>query len=138
MPTPPANVASGSVATSAWANSVADAVGEVIGDIYSGVTLAVPWGNITGKPATFAPAVHTHADAAGGGTIAYGAITGKPTTFAPSAHNTSHHTGGSDPLSASALGGFDRAASGGTVGTKIHVGTSTPGSAAEGDIWIKG
>lgn len=138
MPTPPSNVASGSVATSSWANAVTDAIEEIIASIYTGATLAIPWASVTGKPTTFAPAVHTHADAVGGGTVAYGVITGKPATFPPSAHNTAHYTGGSDPLSASAVGGFDRAATSGTVGTKIHVGTATPSSAAEGDIWIKG
>lgn len=138
MPTPPSNVASGSVATSSWANAVVDAIEEIIAGIYSGSTLAIPWASVTGKPATFAPVVHTHADTVNGGTIGYAVITGKPATFPPSAHNTSHYTGGGDPLSASAVGGFDRAATSGTVGSKIYVGTATPSSAAEGDLWIKG
>jgi len=37
----------------------------------------VTWGTLTGKPATFAPAAHTHA---------WADITGKPVAFAPSAH----------------------------------------------------
>jgi hypothetical protein len=138
MPTPPSDVASGSVATSSWANSVSDALQEIIATIYSGASLAIPYASVTGKPSTFAPTVHSHADAAGGGTITYANISAKPATFAPEAHETSHKTGGSDSFTASEIGGFDRSASSGTVGTKIHVGTATPATASEGDIWIKG
>jgi len=51
------------------------------------------WGNLTGKPATFAPSAHGHtwADisdppATAARWPAWGEVTGKPVTFAPSAH----------------------------------------------------
>lgn len=140
MPTPPSNVAASSVATSAWANSVVDALNEVLDAIFTADVLTLPWASLTGVPSTFAPAVHDHQDAAGGGTIAYADITGKPSTFTPSAHETSHKTGGTDAFTASEIQGFDRYATTGTVGQKIYVGTTTPSSPtpAEGDIWIKG
>ncbi len=42
-----------------------------------GIGVRVTWANLTGKPAVFAPAPHTHA---------YADLTGVPTSFAPSAH----------------------------------------------------
>jgi hypothetical protein len=85
-PTPPSDVASNSLATSAWANAVADAVQQLIADLYPAGALAIPWANVTGKPALFAPSVHAHRDAASGGTVAYGDLAGKPATFAPAGH----------------------------------------------------
>lgn len=40
-------------------------------------TLVVDWASVSGKPATFAPAAHSHA---------WTDITGRPSTFAPAAH----------------------------------------------------
>lgn len=85
-PTPPSDVASNSLATSAWANAVADAVQQLVADLYPAGALGIAWANVTGKPATFAPTAHAHKDAGTGGTIAYGDLTGKPATFAPSGH----------------------------------------------------
>lgn len=116
MPKPSsvASVVTGTPTATSWANSVADGINAVIGDIYAagaaGASLAIPWAKLTGIP----------------------------TTFAPVAHKASHQTGGADALTASQLGGFDRVAAGGTIGTKIFVGTGTPASPAEGDVWVKG
>ncbi len=135
MPTPPSNVASNSLATSAWANSVVDSIAEMIGDIYVGAALALPWASLTGIPATFAPAVHTHADTAGGGLVAYSVITGKPATFAPAAHTLASHT----TATPAAIGAWAKgSAGGGVAGVTIYVGTTAPASPAEGDVWIKG
>lgn len=43
----------------------------------TGGTVQVTWDTLPGKPATFAPAPHTHA---------WGDVTGKPTSFPPAAH----------------------------------------------------
>lgn len=99
--------------------------------------VTVTYAQLTGKPSTFAPSSHAHSAADGTGQIAYSNLTSVPSTFAPSAHVASHKTGGGDALKSSDIGGFDRTASGGTIGTKIYVGTTTPASPAEGDIWIK-
>lgn len=40
----------------------------------------IDWGNVTGKPSTFAPSAHTHS---------WFDVTGKPTTFTPSTHSHS-------------------------------------------------
>ena len=138
MPTSVPNVAANSVATSSWANEVANSVNELQGDLYVAGQLSIPWDSVSTKPPTFPPIAHAHQAPASGGTIAYADLTGKPTTFAPAAHAASHKTGGADVLKASELGGFDRVAAGGTVGTRIFVGTGTPSSPAEGDVWIKG
>jgi hypothetical protein len=82
-PANPASVAGSSPATSSWANSVVDAIVAICADIYGVTNLAIPWASLTGIPASFTPAVHTHADASHGGTVAYSALTGKPATFAP-------------------------------------------------------
>lgn len=100
--------------------------------------VTIPWTSVSGKPSTFTPATHTHADGSQGGTVAYSAITGKPSTFAPTAHASDHYTGGADPISVANLDGWRRLAAGGTAGTKIYVGTSTPSGPSEGDIWVKG
>jgi hypothetical protein len=49
------NVAASSAATSAWANSVADSVNGLEDDLYVAGQISIPWANLTGKPATFAP-----------------------------------------------------------------------------------
>jgi hypothetical protein len=85
-PIPPSDVAGGTTATSAWANAVSDAIQQLIADLYPAGALSMAWANVTGKPLTFAPTVHAHADAASGGTVAYAAVTGKPATFAPTVH----------------------------------------------------
>jgi hypothetical protein len=141
VPSPVPPVAPLTDISSSWGNAVADGVNELQGDLYdAGGQLAIPWASISGKPATFAPSAHGHTDATTGGPVDWSAIAGKPATFAPSAHKTSHLTGGSDALTASGIGGFDRqAAGGGGVGTRIFVGPDTPtGTIAEGDVWVKG
>jgi hypothetical protein len=114
-PTPPSDVAGGSPATSAWANSVSDAVQQLIADLYPAGELALGWAAITGKPATFPASAHTHAAGSVEGQVPYGNITGKP-------------------ADAAALGGWLR--SGG--GSKIWAQNGAPGSPSEGDVWIKG
>jgi hypothetical protein len=137
-PVPPLDVAGGAAATSAWANSVADALQQLIADLYSAGAIAVTWAHVTGKPATFAPSAHSHHDAGTGGTVAYGDLTGKPATFAPSAHAASHGAG-ADKVTPAAIGAWAIAsAGGGAAGAKVWVGTSPPGSPVEGDVWIKG
>jgi hypothetical protein len=41
----------------------------------------------------------------GGGAVAWGDITGKPTTFAPASHSTNHELAGSDPINVTGLPG---------------------------------
>ena len=127
------NVAANSAATSAWANSVADAVNAVEDDIYAAGQLAIPWASVTGKPATFTPIVgpsvattsyglaktdgdspnaaranHTHGTPAlptpAQLAIPWTEVTGKPTAFTPAAHKTTHATGGADALTAADIG----------------------------------
>ena len=95
-PIPPSDVAGASTATSAWANAVSDAIQQLIADLYPAGALGMTWAHITGKPLTFAPTVHAHADAASGGTVAYAVVTGKPSTFAPTVHvhQSASSTGG--------------------------------------------
>jgi hypothetical protein len=134
VPSPIDNVAGLTDITSAWGNSVADTVNELIGDLYAGSALAVPWASITGKPATFPPSIHAHIDAATGGLIDWAAITGKPATYAPSAHKASHSTGGADALTAANVGAWAK----GSSGITQYAQPTEPGSAVEGDVWIKG
>ena len=49
---------------------------------------SVAWGNVTGKPSTFAPTIGTTVTTAKAGNYApaWGDVTGKPTSFAPAAH----------------------------------------------------
>ena len=163
MPKPDAvaAVVTGTPTASSWANDVADGINAIIADIYAaggaGASLAIPWAkltgvpstftptahahdwaDVTGEPTTFAPTVHDHSAGAGGGNVPWANVSGKPSTFTPATHASSHLTGGADALTASGVGGFDRVAAGGTIGTKIFVGTGTPSSPAEGDIWVKG
>lgn len=186
-PIPPSDVAGASTATSAWANAVSDAIQQLIADLYPAGALTLPWASINGKPLTFAPTVHAHADAASGGTVAYAVVTGKPSTFAPTVHAhqaaastggriaygdltgqpssmaptahthpygsditskpatfapadhaANHRTGGGDAITAGQIGGWNRAAAGDTLGTKIFVGRGAPVGMAEGDVWIVG
>ena len=53
-----------------------------------GEAAPVAWGDVTGKPSTFAPIVGTTATTAKAGNYqpAWGDVTGKPTTFAPATH----------------------------------------------------
>lgn len=63
------------------------------GHTHSGVAGQGPtiaWGNVSGKPTTFAPTDHTHAGAGTGGQISWTNIASKPSTFSPSDHA---HTG---------------------------------------------
>lgn len=63
------NWKSGDVLTSAKLNAMEDGIVEGIAP--------VTWASVTGKPATFAPATHSHA---------WADITGKPSTFTPATH----------------------------------------------------
>lgn len=139
MPDPIDNVASNSDATSGWANSVADGVNEIIGDIYAGAALAIPWASLTGVPASFVPSVHLHADAASGGLVPWTSISGKPSTFTPAAHASTHGAGGGDtvtPASIQAPSAYSTPATAGSF--RVYRGTATPTGASEGDVWIKG
>lgn len=98
---------------------------------------SLPWTSVSGKPSSFTPASHTH-NADGSGTVPYAALSGIPASFTPSAHAASHATGQADEISVANLDGWKRVAAGGTAGTKIYVGTSTPSGASEGDIWVRG
>lgn len=139
MPTPIAPVAPATSITSAWGNSVATGVNELQGDLYVSGQLTIPWDTVSGKPTAFVPSAHAHDGPGSGGTVAWAAITGKPTAFAPADHAPTHRTGGTDVLKASEIGGFDRVASGGTIGTKQFVGPTEPTTGVvEGDVWIKG
>lgn len=125
----------------------------------------VAWSNIGSKPSEFAPTVHAHTSsgtgvggtishgaltsvtsdqhhakshahngADGSGTVAYSSLTGIPSTFAPSSHSLASHTGVADDI-----GAWVQASSGGgAAGTQIWVGTTSPASPVEGDIWVKG
>lgn len=79
-----------------------DALRAELALVTPGGTPIVAWGDITGKPTTFAPSAHTHASTditdfatavdarialVPPGTPDWADITNKPTTFAPSAHN---------------------------------------------------
>jgi hypothetical protein len=147
-PNPPADVAGGSPATSAWANAVADAVQQLIADLYPAGVLGMTWANVSGKPTAFPPIVHAHtADPLTGGPVGYGDIAGKPSKFAPTVHDhSSAAAGGGIPydslvdipaLGAYALGGWLR-------GTNAHNGTfiwvqpGAPSGPDEGDLWVKG
>ena len=63
------NWKSGDVISSAKLNAMEDGIVESLEPVV--------WGNVTGKPSTFAPATHTHA---------WDDVTGKPSTFAPTTH----------------------------------------------------
>src|SRR6188508_2849702 len=167
MPVP--NVAANAVATSSWANAVADSVNGIEGDIYVTDQLTIPWAALSGKPATFAPilapavAATTYGQAKVDGVSAAGAhadhthgtpplptpaqlaipwaeVTGKPATFPPSAHKASHSTGGADALVAADVGAAAPYDTPATLhgGRRIYVGTAAPTGMAEGDIWVKG
>lgn len=101
-------------------------------DIVSGHSGSYPWASISGKPATFAPSSHAYTDHSG--TVPWSELSSVPSTFEPNAHADHHATGGSDPVTPSAIRAW--ATSTGT-GAKIFVGTGTPASPAEGDIWVK-
>src|SRR5262245_21294274 len=144
-PQPPSDVAANSLATSAWANSVADALQQLIADLYPAGALGMTWANITGKPAQFAPAAHAHADAATGGLVPYANLTGKPATMDPTAHAHADAASGGTvpyanltgkPADVTSLGGWNRSAS--STGVRIYVHPSAPANMVEGDVWIKG
>lgn len=75
---------------SAWSSQ------KTAAEIAAGATTELPWGAVTGKPASFPPAAHAHTYESITGkpssfppsahTHAWSAITGRPSTFAPSAH----------------------------------------------------
>jgi hypothetical protein len=74
------------------------------------------------------PKVHDH-DAAGEGNVPWSNVSGKPTEFNPEEHSADH-----------GIGDLPYWGKGGTLGGRIHVGTSTPdpGVVQESDVWIKG
>lgn len=152
-PAAPAAIAANSPATSAWANSVANAVLAILNDIYGVTNLAIPWGSLTGVPGTFTPAAHAHA---------WGDLTGVPGTFMPitaagvvvanafgmgatagvqpQASRYDHSHGTPAFPSAAALGFPYVLDTPNTYdgGKQIFVGTAAPVGAVEGDVWIKG
>jgi hypothetical protein len=72
--------------------------------------------------------------------IPWAEVTGKPATFPPSAHRASHSTGGADALAAADVGAAQALDTPATVdaGKRIYVGTANPTGMSEGDIWVKG
>jgi hypothetical protein len=72
--------------------------------------------------------------------IPWAEVTGKPATFPPSAHKGSHSTGGADALTAADVGAAQALDTPATVdaGKRIYVGTANPTGMSEGDIWVKG
>src|SRR5262245_60567767 len=132
-PQPPSDVAANSLATSAWANSVADALQQLPAGPSAAGALGMTWANITGKPTQFAPPAHAHADAATGGLVPYANLTGKPATMDPTAHaHADAATGGlvpyanltGKPADVTSLGGWNRSAS--SPGVRISVHGSAP------------
>jgi hypothetical protein len=72
--------------------------------------------------------------------IPWAEVTGKPATFPPSAHKASHSTGGADALAAADVGAPVALDTPATIdaGKRFYVGTAAPTGMAEGDIWVKG
>jgi hypothetical protein len=72
--------------------------------------------------------------------IPWAEVTGKPATFPPSAHKASHTTGGADALAAADVGAPVALDTPATIdpGKRIFVGTANPTGMSEGDIWVKG
>lgn len=66
-PASPNNVAASSAATSAWANSVVDAVNAVLNDVYGAVNLTIPYTAITGVFGVATASVAAFGDAATAG-----------------------------------------------------------------------
>ena len=72
--------------------------------------------------------------------IPWAEVTGKPATFPPSAHKASHTIGGADALTPADIGApvaYDTPATL-DAGKRIFVGAANPTGMAEGDIWVKG
>lgn len=132
---PVSNVAANSPATSAWANSVADAITELEGVLFPNVygELEVAWDDITGKPSTYpatmAVAVQAH-NAYGLGTLV--GTTGR-------ASDEGHRHGTPALPTPTQVGAWAKGSSGGgAAGTTVYVGTTAPAAPVEGDVWIKG
>lgn len=70
------------------------------------LTSAFTWGNLPGKPTTFAPAAHGHA---------WGEISDKPTSFAPSAHSHPEYASATDAVTTSATN-LGKTGNGGLIG----------------------
>lgn len=132
---PVADVAANSPATSSWANSVADAIQELEADLYP-VTygqIAIPWANVSGKPATF--------DATLGAVTAQTAYGSSSATGSALTASHSDHTHGTPALPTPAQVGSAAAYNSPATpagGKRIYVGTAAPSGMTEGDIWIKG
>lgn len=131
---PVSNVAASAPATSSWANSVADAITELEGDLYPSVygQLAIPWASLTGVPSTFTPTVGAvTAETSYGGASSNGVGTA-------AARNDHKHGTPALPTPTQVGAWAKLSAGGGAAGTTIHVGTTAPASPVEGDVWIKG
>ena len=132
---PVVDVAANSAATSSWANSVADAIQELEGDLYPTVygQLAIPWASITGKPAAFVPILGPVTPQ-----TAYGSSSGNGATGVAS---DAGHTHGTPALPTAAQVGAPAAFTSPATpagGKRIYVGSAAPSGMGEGDVWIKG
>ena len=133
---PVSDVAASAPATSAWANSVADAIQEIEADLYPTTygQVAIPWSAITGEPATFPPDLASTVTAS----TSYGQA---PAVGAgPAAARETHNHGTPALPSAAQVGAaaaYDTPATA-DGGKRVYVGTATPTGASEGDVWIKG
>lgn len=167
-PTIPATIAANSPATSGWANSVRDAIDDVVADIYGATQLEIPWASITGLPATFAPTTsatvvsetayglaatagagatasrgdHAHGTPALGSTVVSETAYGQAAAAGAGATASKvDHTHGTPALpTAAAIGAPLAYDTPATAdgGKRVYVGTTAPTGASDGDIWIKG
>ena len=132
---PVTDVASNAPATSAWANSVADAIQELEGDLYP-VTygqLAIPWTAITGEPAVFPPELGTTVTAA----TSYGLSSAVGSAVVAAKADHSHGTPALPTAAQVGAPAFYNTPATPASG-RIYRGTATPTGMSEGDIWIKG
>lgn len=133
---PVSDVAANSPATSAWANSVADAIQELEADLYP-VTygqIALPWASVTGKPATFAP---TLGSTVGSSTVYAQAASAGSSVDAAKADHVHGTPALPTPAQVGSAAAYNSPATA-AGGKRIYVGTATPTGASEGDIWVKG
>ena len=138
VPTPQARpgdvpiVASEELATSSWANTVANGINGIADDIYGASQLEIPWSAIVGIPPTLPTSLGPVVPAQ-----AYGLA---PADGAGPAAAAAEHSHGTPPLpTAAEIGTVVSVESPATVkgGRRIFVGTTEPTGPLEGDIWIK-